>query len=80
MRFWSGYAAALLASWACAFGCAMLARPTPETAARDAYRAAKLACEVYGLTPGEKHTAELDRSCRQLVVMCQEPAGEGGAR
>jgi len=49
---------------------------TPTTAARDAYKAAKVACQVYDLAPGERHTVEMDRACQSLRLVCSDiPAG-----
>lgn len=56
---------------AAAGGCAKFAAPPPETAARDAYRTAKAACELYELAPAEHHTAEMDRTCRSLRLVCE---------
>lgn len=60
--------------------CAALSVPPPETAARDAYRAAKVACNAYELLPGSRHTDEMDRTCRSLRLVCA-PAEDtnGGA-
>ena len=52
-------------------GCGLLHAPPPETAARDAYKAAKAACALYEMAPAEKHTAEMDRTCRSLRLVCE---------
>lgn len=52
-------------------GCSMFQAPPPDTAARDAYKAAKLACKVYELAPSDKHTDEMDRTCRSLRLVCE---------
>lgn len=52
-------------------GCSAF-KKAPETSARDAYRAAKAACAIYELTPGEKHTPDMDRTCRSLRLICSE--------
>jgi hypothetical protein len=51
-------------------GCSMFQKPAPETVARDLYRATKVACEVYERLPGERHSAEMDRTCRSLRLVC----------
>jgi hypothetical protein len=57
--------------------CGVLSSPPPETAARDAYRAATAACRGYDLLPAAKHTADLDRVCRSLRLVCDAPANDG---
>lgn len=61
--------------------CGVFAQPPPDTAARDAYKATKLACAVYELAPGSKHTPTADRTCRSLRLVCNAPDdnGAGGA-
>jgi hypothetical protein len=57
-----------------ASGCAFFekaAKAAPETAARDAYKAAKAACALYELAPAERHTDEMDRTCRSLRLVCE---------
>lgn len=51
-------------------GCSLV-KQAPDTAARDAYQAAKAACDLYDLAPAEKHTADMDRSCRSLRLVCE---------
>lgn len=69
----------LAVSLALAYACAPLAK-SPDTAARDAYRAAKVACNVYELAPGSKHTPEADKVCRAMRLVCTDPdEGAGGA-
>jgi hypothetical protein len=51
--------------------CSMFRSPPPETAAREAYKAAKTACRLYDLAPAERHTAEMDRTCRSLRLVCE---------
>lgn len=43
----------------------------PATAASDAYRGAKQACELYELAPAEHHNSEMDRTCRSLRLVCE---------
>lgn len=64
------FAAALIALAFALAGCAAF-KKAPETAARDAYRAAKAACAIYELSPGEKHTPDMDRTCRSLRLVCE---------
>jgi hypothetical protein len=52
-------------------GCSLLSAPPPDTAARDAYRAAKAACAAYELAPAEAHNDEMDRTCRSLRLVCE---------
>lgn len=51
--------------------CSFFSSPPPDTAARDAYRAAKAACELYELAPAERHTDEMDRTCRSIRLVCE---------
>jgi hypothetical protein len=67
-----GKAAPLAALLLCvgASGCSVFAK-APDTAAADAYQAAKAACALYELAPAERHTAEMDKSCRSLRLVCE---------
>lgn len=60
----------LLAIGASTSACSAMAK-APDTAARDAYTAAKAACALYELAPVEKHTADMDRTCRSLRLVCE---------
>lgn len=53
--------------------------PSPAVTARDAYRAALTACELYRLAPDEHHTREADIACAELVDVCTEPASAAAA-
>lgn len=72
---WKGRAAApllvLLFCLTSTTACSLFSAPPPETAARDAYKAAKTACQVYELAPAEYHTDEQDRVCRSLRLVCE---------
>jgi hypothetical protein len=64
--------AALLLLFVCAgaSGCSAFQK-APETAAADAYKGAKAACALYELAPAERHTAEMDKTCRSLRLVCE---------
>lgn len=43
----------------------------PSVSARDSYRAARTACELYAHAPADARTPEADKACAELEAVCE---------